>query len=163
MKRGEVIKLNDLELEIINLATSYKMKKPKRHHIIGYKRSEFDIENESEMWFKERLGILGEFAFAKGYKYLFPDFEFNKNMMTNPGDFKTKDGLWINVKTTNGVNKKLIAIASSPNKADIYVQMCRISKLEVMYKGYIKRDDFIKPENISILPNCTMQNYIVDL
>lgn len=163
MKRGEVIKLNELELNIINLATFYKMKRQKFAPIIGYKKSVFDTENESLMWFKERLGILGEFAFAKGYKYLFPDFEFNKNIMTDPGDFKTKEGLWINIKTTNGINKKLIAIASSPNKADIYVQMCRVNKLEVVYKGSVTRNNLMKPENIAILPGCTMKNYVVDL
>ena len=92
------------------------------------------------------MGFKGEYAFAK-YFNVFPDLGLSPRSGSYDGVLKNYK---YDIKSTDIKNGRLLATKKVNPDVDIYV-LCIVDNNQVDIKGYVKKEDFIIPENLKTL------------
>lgn len=136
-----IVTLNHLEVELCEW--------------VGKKRSESSrANNVKDAKIGDQDGVLAdiqgfkaEYAFAKKHN-LFPDFGLTPRSGSYDGI--TKKGTRYDIKSTHYENGNLLCTLKVNPDIDIYILAC-VNDNVVKFVGWIKNEDFVKPENIKDL------------
>ena len=92
-------------------------------------------------------GFKAEYAFAKQFN-LFPDFGLSPR--SGSFDGKTKNGSRYDIKSTKYKTGNLLSTLKVNPDVDIYI-LAHVNENIVDFVGWVKKEDFIKEENIKDL------------
>ena len=93
-------------------------------------------------------GLVAEYAFCKKFN-LFCDLSSEPRSGTY--DIKSRDGKRIDIKSTRIKNGNLVRTLKENNDVDIYVLAIVHSFSDIHFVGWIEKENFIKPDNITDL------------
>ena len=97
------------------------------------------------------MGFMAEYAFAKHFN-VFPDIGLTPRSGSCDGKITLKDSRVVSydVKATHIRNGRLLATKKVNPDVDIYV-LCIVTDNQVDIKGYVKKENFIKSENLKTI------------
>jgi len=97
------------------------------------------------------MGFMAEYAFAKHFN-VFPDIGLTPRSGSCDGKIPLKDFSVVSydVKATHIRNGRLLATKKVNPDVDIYV-LCIVTDNQVDIKGYVKKENFIKSENLKTI------------
>ena len=96
-------------------------------------------------------GFMAEYAFAKQFN-VFPDIGLTPRSGSCDGKIPLKDSRVVayDIKSTHIRNGRLLATKKVNPDVDMYV-LCIVTDNQVDIKGYVKKESFIKPENLKTI------------
>ena len=97
------------------------------------------------------MGFMAEYAFAKHFN-VFPDIGLTPRSGSCDGKIPLKDFRVVSydIKSTHIRNGRLLATKKVNPDVDMYV-LCIVTDNQVDIKGYVKKESFIKPENLKTI------------
>ena len=97
------------------------------------------------------MGFMAEYAFAKHFN-VFPDIGLTPRSGSCDGKIPLKDFSVVSydVKATHIRNGRLLATKKVNPDVDIYI-LCIVTDNQVDIKGYVKKENFIKSENLKTI------------
>ena len=97
------------------------------------------------------MGMKAEYAFAKQFN-VFPDLGLTPRSGSCDGKIPLKDFRVVSydIKSTHIRNGHLLATKKVNPDVDMYV-LCIVTDNQVDIKGYVKKESFIKPENLKTI------------